>query len=287
MNLLRTFYYFLSPGQRRFARRLFYGPIDFWTAISGKRQPLVPPRGKIFTGQGNFVAMGDEYLRLLINSCRLQAHHHLLDVGCGMGRLARPLTGFLNEQGRYAGFDIVEDGVRWCQQRYAAFPNFSFQYIPLRNDLYNLSSSHQAEGLRFPYDDSSFDVVVLLSVFTHMQPGEVENYLAEINRVLKPGGQLFATFFIITDRSEAHLDNSPNPFFPYRHDNYFLHHPKVRNANIAFRASFLQEMFYRSGLSITQQYDGWWAGDGAEKCPDFQDIIVCCGDGEREGFEAH
>lgn len=274
MKLLRTLYYRLSPKQRRLARRLVFFPVDVADAVFNKRPALVPPKGKIFTGQGNFVADGNKMLQDIISTCTLKPEHHILDIGCGIGRLARPLTEFLNNDGSYQGFDIVNDGIKWCKKHYKKYPNFSFTHVPLTNDLYNLNSKHEAARFIFPYENQSFDLIILTSVFTHMQPDEVNNYMHEISRVLKPGGHCFATFFIINNDSQSYLDNTPEPFFPYRYGDYFLHDQRVKNANIAYRISFVEKLAESAGISIKQFKEGWWAGRNPDACMNFQDVII-------------
>jgi len=274
MSLLRRIYYTLGPLQRRWVRRLFFLPSDIFDAVLKRRAPLVPPKGMIFTGQGDFAATGDTLLKNLVDTCALKPDHHILDVGCGIGRLARPLTAFLNEDGTYEGFDVVEDGIKWCRKNYHAYPNFNFSFTPLKNDLYNLNTKQTADTFQFPYPDQFFDLVVLTSVFTHMQMEEVRNYFLEIGRVLKPGGHCFATFFIINKETETYLDKSRNPFFPYRFRHYFLHDPRVRDANIAYRHEIIVGMATAAELSVDQFYPGWWAGKSQNACMNFQDVLV-------------
>lgn len=274
MSLLRKVYYFLPPRQRRLVRKLVYLPIDLIDLLLNRRPDLVPPKGMIFTGQGNFVIAGNELLQNLIDTCNLHIDHHVLDIGCGIGRVARPLTGYLSNKGKYEGFDVVPDGINWCKKHYKKYPNFNFKYIPLENDLYNLDTSEQASCFSFPYNDKNFDVVVLTSVFTHMQPEEVKNYLDEIARVLRNGGRCFATFFVINESSESYMNKSSSPFFPYCHGEYFLHNNRVKNANIAYRIGFIEDMANKAGLKIHQFHQGWWAGRPAEACMNFQDVIV-------------
>lgn len=273
-RLFRKFYYWLGPRQRRLFRRVFFFPIDFVEGLLARRPPLVPPRGKIFVGQGNFVQIGDTLLKHFIDLCGLQAHQRVLDVGCGIGRIARPLAGYLNEKGSYEGFDIVEEGIEWCRRHYAHYPNFRFLHTPLENDLYNLSTDQKASGFRFPYGDNEFDLVILTSVFTHMQPEDVAHYLKEIRRVMKPTGRCFATFFIITPESEKHLDASARPFFPNRYGHYFLHDPRVKDANIAYRQEYLGQLFSDAGLQPLQFHPGWWAGLPQNQCINFQDVMI-------------
>jgi ubiquinone/menaquinone biosynthesis C-methylase UbiE len=40
------------------------------------------------------------------------------------------------------------------------------------------------------------------SLFTHIRPAEVENYLREMARVLKPGGRCLAAFFMLNEGRE-------------------------------------------------------------------------------------
>jgi SAM-dependent methyltransferase len=198
----RQIYYALSPRMRLLARRLFYLPIDMLEGISGKRDTLTPPRGMIFVGSGDFKAQGQIMLAQLVTLAGLQPHEQVLDVGSGIGRVAVPLTQYLNKAGSYEGIDIVRTGVDWCQRKISrVHANFRFTHIDLKNDLYNLSTEQEAKGFVFPYTDNRFDVVFLFSVFTHMMPDDTANYLQQIARVMKPGGRCLATFFLLT----AHL----------------------------------------------------------------------------------
>jgi ubiquinone/menaquinone biosynthesis C-methylase UbiE len=272
--LLRKIYYSLSPSLRRLVRRLYFFPSDFINNISGTREPLVPPKGKIFTGPGDFIQIGDDFLKNFIELCELKLDARVLDVGCGIGRIARPLTKYLSSSGSYDGFDIVRDGIEWCQKAYREFPSFHFKYIPLRNDLYNLSTEQQASAFRFPYPDQQFDLVILTSVFTHMQEDEVKNYLHEISRVMKNGAHCFCSFFLITNESESYLTHSAEPFFKHRYENYFLHNDKVKDANIAYRYEFITSIINECDLKIKNYFPGYWAGRSKSTCLSFQDILI-------------
>ena len=59
-----------------------------------------------------------------------------LDVGSDIGRMARPMVGYLRPPGAYEGFDVVPEGVEWCRRRYEAHPHFRFQIADVRNGLY-------------------------------------------------------------------------------------------------------------------------------------------------------
>jgi len=125
-------------------------------------------------------------------------------VGCGVGRMAVPLTGYLSPKGSYEGFDIVPAAIAWCVRSITRrFPRFHFQVADLYNKTYNPAGRYRAEDYPFPYADGSFDFVILTSVFTHLLPEDLDHYLDEIGRVCAPGARVFATFFLLNPESEA------------------------------------------------------------------------------------
>src|SRR3954470_4508647 len=48
----------------------------------------------------------------------------------------------------------------------------------------------QGSVLELPYENDTFDTVLLISILEHLQPSDQPKAMAEIRRVLKPGGQL-------------------------------------------------------------------------------------------------
>ncbi len=270
--MLRRLYYLLPPAWRFVARRLYYLPTDLWATITNARDPLTPPRGLIYTGSGDFRAQGEKMLQFFVQQGGLQAHHAVLDVGSGIGRMAAPLTRYLNTQGQYEGFDVVALGVRWCQKHISTrFPNFRFRYVPLNNDLYRANGA-DAGQFRFPYADATFDFTMVISVFTHLLPAAAENYLHEIARTLRPGGVCVATFFIWNHT--AAQGNHPTFDFPFDHGHYRLMDAKVQSANVAFDEAWLQEKVCSARLHLQAIHYGYWCGRNKEQTTDFQDIII-------------
>ena len=274
--IARKLYYSLSPKMRRVARRLVYLPIDFFDSISGKRNPMVPPKGMIFTGSGDFEHAGKALVQPCIDYANLKPDGALLDIGCGIGRLAIPLTQYLTTNGKYEGFDVVPDGINWCKQKVSSkYPHFNFTYTPLRNDLYNLDTQQEAHQFEFPYADNTFDVVVLTSVFTHMQPAEVQHYLKQIKRVLKPGGHCLSTFFIMDENTPEILKQNKDLMqFKYEYDTYYLHDDKVKDANIAFKKTAVQNMASKANLNIKLLNNGWWKSGDKFGSLNYQDLVI-------------
>ena len=109
---------------------------------------------------------------------------------------------FLDANGGYEGFDIVPEGIEWCKQHIVGpHDNIHFTLADVYNKEYNPKGSKQPADYRFPYEDETFDVAVLLSVFTHMLPTDVDRYVGEIARVLKKNGRICASYSIITPES--------------------------------------------------------------------------------------
>ncbi len=274
--LKRDLYYLLTPRMRLFIRRLYYLPIDIYESLSGKRDDLTPPRGLVFVGFGDFKKSGELLLDQIKKTVTLQPCMSILDVGCGIGRLAVPLTRVLNEEGRYEGFDIVKSGIDWCNKNIKSkFPCFNFIHIDLKNDLYNLKTDKEAKNFVFPYNDNQFDLVILTSVFTHMMPEDVKNYLKEIFRVLKKDGKCFVTFFLLNDEIKSSIENRDYFNFPFKYDNYRLMDSSVKEANIAYEEEFLvKDLFSNNKFRVERIDYGWWSGKSRESSLGYQDTIL-------------
>jgi ubiquinone/menaquinone biosynthesis C-methylase UbiE len=274
MQLLRKIYYFIPAEWRYTARRLWFLPHDIWYSISNKNE-LLPPKGMIFIGSGDFLAQGNRYLKFFIELGGLAPNHHVLDIGCGIGRMAIPLTKYLNEKGSYDGFDIVKKGIDWCDKNISSrYKNFSFTCVDLQNDLYK-SNGDKASHFLFPYADSSFDFIILTSVFTHMMPDEIKQYCAEISRVLKSGGTCFATFFVLDDESEKLMEVDKKFYFKHDYGYYKLMNEKVKSANIALKKNYIEnECLNRNKLTLKHHHKGYWCGRSKIEAIDFQDIMI-------------
>lgn len=275
--MLRQLYYKLPPQYRFTARRFFYAPTDFWEKITGNRPPMTPPRGLTYTGSGDFVRLGDWWRDFFIENGGLTPAHKVLDVGSGIGRIARGLTPFLDntEGGTYDGFDVIQLGVDWCNKHIAAhFPHFRFLYVPLKNDLYR-ADGEKATAFTFPYADDTFDFVILTSVFTHMVAEEVAHYLIEIQRVMKKNGTCVATFFVLNEQSRKAMASNPHFNFPHDFGHYALMDAAVQSANVAFDEAFLAEIVAKSGLKIKQKVVGFWShGERSTPKDSYQDVWI-------------
>jgi len=125
---------------------------------------------------GQFDSFGTLERELLIRY-GLQPDGYVIDVGCGSGRLAKPLSQYL-PAGKYLGTDIVPELVDYARNLVAR-PDWRFEV---------------ANGLCIPEQDDQADMVCFFSVFTHLLHEQSYVYLQEAKRVLKPGGKIVFSF---------------------------------------------------------------------------------------------
>ncbi len=142
---------------------------------------------------GNFDAIGALERELLFH-CGLKQTDYLIDVGCGSGRLAKPLSEYF--AGKYLGIDVVPDLIEYARSLVAR-PDWRFELT---------------EGLCIPEDDGKADMICFFSVFTHLLHEFSYIYLDEARRVLKPGGKIVFSFLEFAMRShwgifESHIKN--------------------------------------------------------------------------------
>ena len=72
----------------------------------------------------HYRAIGEQFFNIFVRYGRIKPTDRVLDVGCGSGRTAVPLTRYLTT-GSYEGFDISPDAIIWCQNNITKqFPNF-------------------------------------------------------------------------------------------------------------------------------------------------------------------
>lgn len=234
---------------------------------------IYPPTWMPLVGSGDFRTVGQVFFRHFTTLTHLQPHHAVLDVGCGLGRMALPLTGYLQPPaGHYVGFDIEREAIDWCQRNITRrFPHFEFVAVAAHNPNY-LSSDASRPLQSFPVPEASFDLVIVTSVFTHLLPAEVETYLAEIARVLRPGGQCLMTFFLLNAESLA-LIEAGHSQFPLTHPfgACRVANPHLPQAAIAYPETQVLGWLERLGLHATVHYGSWC---GRAQFVDGQDMLV-------------
>jgi len=96
-----------------------------------------------------------------------------LDFGCGCGRLARMFKGHPH---KVSACDIDPRHIAW-----------------VGDNLPYISATLTDVSPPLPYDDCSFDAIISISVFTHLNEKTQAGFLAELSRISKQGGRLYLT----------------------------------------------------------------------------------------------
>jgi ubiquinone/menaquinone biosynthesis C-methylase UbiE len=271
------------PRQLRWLLRTAYlAPIDVADRLLGRRDPRLPSKAGTFTGAVHDFAASSQFLVEALGSVAgASPSSRILDVGCGVGRLAITMSRFLDENGGYEGLDIVPGGIEWCKQHIVSpHDNVHFTLADVYNREYNPKGSIQPADYRFPYEDETFDVAVLVSVFTHMLPVDVDRYVGEIARVLKKNGHIFATYFIITPES-LELMNSSGRSMQFKHNlgSCWVQKGRIPELAVAYDERYIREVYAKHGLSDPpKMYLGGWCGRAGHWPPDSglgdQDTLV-------------
>ncbi|MEZ5117562.1 MAG: class I SAM-dependent methyltransferase [Candidatus Nanopelagicales bacterium] len=115
----------------------------------------------------------DDVLRQVTGS-GFQGRRQVLDWGCGSGRLLRYLGQV--EGVEVTGVDVDGDNVGWCADH---LPFARYQTIPL----------HPPTAL----PSSAYDVVIGISIFTHLKQDVQTEWLRELRRVATADGLLLIT----------------------------------------------------------------------------------------------
>jgi SAM-dependent methyltransferase len=262
IKLLRAF---------RNAGLMALGPVDYVARVVKGRSGLPPLHLRRYVGPlRSFESSGAEFMDYLRSLAGLRPGARVLDIGCGCGQMALHLKNYLDEKGSYVGVDIHRPSINWCRQKIARrYKNFQFAHIDVRNLAYNPNAAQRAEAYQFPFADRSFDLILLKSVFTHMRPPEVSNYIREVARLLKGDGRCLATFFLLNDEQAA----LPNDLaFNFGEGEWRYVHEHSPESAVAYDESFLMQLLEQYELAVEQKFYGSWSGreDGLS----YQDILI-------------
>lgn len=265
----------IPASLKPFLRRLYHLSLDTLDIIRGRRDSLTAPRRISCIGAGNSLKIREEFLGYFRELGQLKPREKVLDVGCGTGRMAAALLNYLDEKGSYDGFDIVKSGIDWCAQKITAKnPRFHFAHADIFNKAYNPSGKIRSEDFRFPYPDANFDFVFLTSVFTHMLPAEAERYMAEISRVLKPGGRCLITFFLLdTESRRLLIAGKTHQDFSYDKRGFWTTDSDIPETAVAYDEFWVKQLFERFCFNIVGpiHYGSW---SGRQDFLSYQDIVI-------------
>ncbi len=108
-----------------------------------------------------------ETIKQLMNKHGLK---NLLDVGCGTGRIVKY---FCDKGYKAIGCDNYNEALKAARK------------INKKNSIV------KASAIKLPFKNTSFDMIISISVIEHLTSKDAEKFIKEANRVLKSGGFIF------------------------------------------------------------------------------------------------
>lgn len=198
-------------------------------------QPLsLPPRRLLISSTGNddiawFLEGGKAGAEVILatlekNGISGDDRLEVLDFGCGCGRVLRHLA---THPWQLHGVDYNAAAVRWCRQ-----------HLPI--------ARFDRNGLAPPLTGGAerFDLVYAFSVFTHFTAALQHAWMAELRRILRPGGHLLASFH--GDAYRSHL--AADELAQLRRDGLFVRDLTVVGTNLC--GAYHTEAYIRSQLAV-------------------------------------
>lgn len=147
----------------------------------------------------------------LLNRWKSQDKQDFLDLGCGLGRHS---ILFGKNQFHVNCFDLSEEAVN-STRKWAEEEKLCFDYAV-------------GDMLSLPYADESFDCILCRNVISHSDRKGVIQTIAEIERVLRKGGECFLTLAsketwgfkredwpLLDENTRVRMDNGPEYGIPH------------------------------------------------------------------------
>ena len=139
-----------------------------WARIYDLSVGLLGPRGRRLRS-------------MFADDLQLRDGDRVLDVGCGSGRLAILFAARVAPSGSVDGIDAAAEMIKLATARARR---------------HGLPAHFQAAfAQRLPFADTSFDAVACTLALHHVAEDDQQTAVAEMHRVLKPGGRLLLAEF--------------------------------------------------------------------------------------------
>ncbi len=123
-----------------------------------------------------WIGLGRGFRKLTLRYAGVRAGEHILDVGCGTGVLTRIAAEAVGPDGSVVGIDPGPKMIGIARKNAALENSRAVFRLAAIEDL--------------PFEDNRFDCVLSSFMMHHLPPDLKVKGLAEVLRVLKPGGRL-------------------------------------------------------------------------------------------------
>ncbi len=168
-----------------FQMKLAIASLSDWKDRQSSAYIPVPPAKLRYRVHGNldkesFLQTGGILAQNIRDLCAIvgrdiYSFEHVLDFGCGSGRVIRNFQDAPASCQLY-GTDIDSEQISWCKK-----------------NLPHVLWSTNGYQPPLPYADNTFDLIYAISVFTHLNEEFQHSWLRELRRIAKPGGTIILT----------------------------------------------------------------------------------------------
>jgi ubiquinone/menaquinone biosynthesis C-methylase UbiE len=203
-------------------------------------------------GPDQFHVISQYHIAALQEVAPLRPEMNILEIGCGIGRDAIPLTKILSKNGSYLGIDISQESITWDSENITArFPNFRFICHDIKEPWYNPNGKLSLRDCSIPLPENSVDLVILQSVLTHMLRDNISLYLKEFSRVIRDDGHIYATVFLVDDFILHSQDFQA--FISFNHyigDGCYVNDLSHPTKVVAYKIGAIEAMAREAGLEL-------------------------------------
>ena len=210
---------------------------------------VVVPR-ELYTGDWSAFNTQEEAYNKAYNQLNsieyIKSYNTILDIGCGPGRLALGLINNNAEIKKYVGVDVNKTPIEWCKTNLTTLNgNYDFFHLNKYNARYAPSNSTE----KFSYFDNDvfknkYDLVYLYSVFSHLEPDDLIDYLNLFKNILEPNGVVYATVFV-GDEVDTYEENPT-------HLSFLTFKPAGRLHVCYYNKSYFEGLVKNAGLKILE-----------------------------------
>jgi SAM-dependent methyltransferase len=202
---------------------------------------------RVFANHAQFLEMGNGTWLDFLSKRYCHSTSDIIELGCGCGRIARPLKGAWFH-GTYVGVDIDEEMIHFCRKnfpqdrfRFVLSPHSSATYSAKRNTA---TSANSARAKLDIADADSGDFIFSISLFSHLLEPELMQYLRESARILRSNGLMHLTFFCI-----EHVRLGERWTFTHRVGNAYIENEALPEAAVAYHENYLKHLVEEAGFN--------------------------------------
>lgn len=153
------------------------------------REEDIPEEGTPFAGPESLTRGLERMIEAVVAPAKIEERHRVVDAGCGVGGTSIYLA--KTRGARVTGVNLNERQLEIARKRVSE-AGLSDRQVDFRRG--NCSE-------RLPFDSDSIDIVVNVESACHYS--DRKQFLREVHRILKPGGQMAASDWLVDDDATA------------------------------------------------------------------------------------